>query len=424
MLIGIVGPKNSGKDTIADFLCLQYDFHKESFAAPLKEICKQMFLLDNGQLTDHELKETIDERWGMRPREMFQKFGTDIIRTHFGADFWIRHMEMRIILKPRNRVVVSDVRFENEANWVKRNGGILVRVRDTTSLSNNNLDQHSSETEQLGIQEDVLIENNKDAGVNDLYRKLIHQIIPLVNSHTTREYRSQNVVSKVHKGWTPFLDKHVDQLDDIMEHVRKDASKRIVYPFPENILRCLWFFPPEETRLVLLGQDPYIGQEVVQGQEVPQASGLSFSVPKSHHHIPPSLQNIFKELVACFPQYKKPSHGCLLRWAIEEKILLLNASLTVIKGNSNSHEEYWSDFTDQLISFLSETHPGTIFLLMGKFAANKAALIDQRKHKVFTTVHPSPLSASRGFFGCRVFQKINEHLASTSQIPIRWLEDD
>lgn len=421
MLLGIVGKKNSGKDTLSDYLCKHHGFYKDSFAAPLKDICKRMFLLDEKQLEDHTLKETMDERWGLSPREMFQKFGTDFVRSNFGSDFWIRHLEKRMLTRKDDLVVISDVRFENEANWIQKNGGILIRVQpigeESTPSHHQHEDQHASETEQAGIREDVLVENDKSRGLDHFYDKIESHVIPIIRSMHTDPFQMENVVCKVNHGWDPFLSKHKEELSKILEQVRKDSERKQVYPHPENILRCLWYFPPEETRLVILGQDPYIGEE----NGVPQACGLSFSVPKSHKHVPPSLQNIYKEILACYPKLCKPSHGCLLRWATEEKILLLNASLTVIKGDSNSHEEHWTDFTDNLIRFISDANKGTIFLLMGRFAGSKAALIDQKKHKVFLTVHPSPLSASRGFFGCGVFKKIDEHLISSFQPPIHWM---
>jgi uracil-DNA glycosylase len=169
-----------------------------------------------------------------------------------------------------------------------------------------------------------------------------------------------------------------------------------------------------------MGQDPYIGYEIINNIKIPQACGLSFSVPKSHKKIPPSLQNIFKEIKNCYPDYEIPKHGSLKRWVKKEKILLLNAALTVIEGKSNSHAELWTSFTDKLIKYISEKNNKTIFLLMGNFAIKKEYLIDTKKHKVFRTVHPSPLSANRGFFGCNIFKIINEYLIENNQEPINW----
>jgi len=178
VIIGIIGPKNSGKDTIADYLCLQHDFHKEAFAAPVKDICEKMFLLDKAQLTDHELKEKVDERWGLTPRQMYQQVGTDIARNHFGDGFWVKHLNLRIKESSYNKIVISDVRFKNEAKWVKDNSGILVRVIDPSLVSS---DTHSSETEQESITEDILILNDKNLGVNSLFMTIEKLVIPIIN---------------------------------------------------------------------------------------------------------------------------------------------------------------------------------------------------------------------------------------------------
>jgi len=117
-----------------------------------------------------------------------------------------------------------------------------------------------------------------------------------------------------------------------------------------------------------------------------------------------------KEIKNCYPNYIIPKHGCLKKWAKEEKILLLNSVLTVEPNKSNSHKDLWLNFTNNLIKFININNENTIFLLMGAFAINKSNLIDTNKHKIFTTIHPSPLSAYRGFIGCNVFKLINEHL--------------
>ena len=171
---------------------------------------------------------------------------------------------------------------------------------------------------------------------------------------------------------------------------------------------------------MLLGQDPYINSEIIDKKKIPQACGLSFSVPKTHKKIPPSLQNIFKEIKNCYPGYIIPKDGSLIRWVKEENILLLNSALTVIEGKSNSHSLLWSDFTNKLIKFVSDKNEKTIFLLMGSFAINKSSLIDITKHKIFTCKHPSPLSAYKGFFGSNIFKKINDYLIENNIEIINW----
>ena len=226
-----------------------------------------------------------------------------------------------------------------------------------------------------------------------------------------------DILSKIDVGWLPFFEENKEQLDNILNKI--DFNNNI-FPNKENIFKALFYFPPEDIKLFIMGQDPYIGYEIINDIKIPQACGLSFSVPKSHKKIPPSLQNIFKEIKNCYPDYEIPKHGSLKRWVKEEKILLLNSALTVIEGASNSHAKLWTDFTNKLIKFISDKNEKTIFLLMGNFAINKKNLINEEKHKIFTTVHPSPLSASRGFFGCNIFKNINDYLIENNKEPINW----
>jgi len=222
------------------------------------------------------------------------------------------------------------------------------------------------------------------------------------------------MLENINSGWQECINNNLDNLNFIISRI--DFDNEIIYPRKEHIFRALFYFPPEEIKLVILGQDPYISEE----SNIPQACGLSFSVPKCHKKIPPSLKNIFKEIKNSYPEYIIPEHGSLERWIKEEKILLLNAALTVIKGKSNSHAKLWSSFTNNLIKFISEKNESTIFLLMGNFAINKSKLIDITKHKIFKTVHPSPLSAYNGFFNSNIFKEINNHLFKENKEIIKW----
>lgn len=161
ILVGLIGYKQSGKDTCADYLVEKYGFHKYAFAEPVKQVCKIMFQLDSQQLQDATQKEENDSRWDMTPRQMMQQVGTDMVRHYWGENFWVRCMEMRVGKEKKDRVVVSDVRFQNEADWIKQNHGILVRIVDSTQSIH--MDPHPSEVEQLSIQEDLLLSNKKDA---------------------------------------------------------------------------------------------------------------------------------------------------------------------------------------------------------------------------------------------------------------------
>ena len=226
-----------------------------------------------------------------------------------------------------------------------------------------------------------------------------------------------DILNNVNEGWLPFFENNSNELNEILSKIDFNET---IFPEKNNILKSLFYFPPEEIKLFIMGQDPYIGYEIINNVKVPQACGLSFSVPKSHKKIPPSLKNIFTEIKNCYPNYKIPNNGSLKRWAKKEKILLLNASLTVIEGKSNSHADLWNNFTDKLIKFISDRNNKTIFLLMGNFACKKEYLIDETKHKIFKTVHPSPFSVHKGFFGCNVFKNINDHLILNNEEVIKW----
>ncbi|MBE7177176.1 MAG: uracil-DNA glycosylase [Mucilaginibacter polytrichastri] len=184
-----------------------------------------------------------------------------------------------------------------------------------------------------------------------------------------------------------------------------------VFPPNADIFRAFEMTPFEQVKVVLLGQDPYHGPG--------QAHGLSFSVQQGVA-VPPSLQNMYKELSKDIPGFTIPKHGNLSHWA-EQGVLLLNASLTVRAHTAGSHQKKgWEQFTDTVIHTLSEKRSGLIFLLWGRFAQAKAALIDTQKHFILRAAHPSPLSAHNGFFGSGHFSKANEILEREGKTPIDW----
>jgi len=190
----------------------------------------------------------------------------------------------------------------------------------------------------------------------------------------------------------------------------KDAGNKI-YPKGSDIFNAFWKTPFSELKVVILGQDPYHGEN--------QAHGLSFSVQKGIT-IPPSLRNIYKELTTDIPGFVTPNHGNLTEWA-EQGVLLLNASLTVRAGTPGSHQKKgWEEFTDRVIKTISDKKQGIIFILWGAFAQAKAELIDQTKHYIIKSPHPSPFSADRGFFGSKPFSKTNEILVKEGQKAIDW----
>ena len=189
----------------------------------------------------------------------------------------------------------------------------------------------------------------------------------------------------------------------------KQAGKRIYPPGPE-IFAAFERTPFDTVRVVILGQDPYHGPG--------QAHGLCFSV-RPGVRVPPSLENIFKEIQRDLG-IPRPDHGCLTAWA-DRGVLLLNSVLTVEDGRAGSHQgKGWEGFTDAAIDALNRERKGLVFLLWGAYAQRKGQLIDGDRHCVLSSVHPSPLSAHRGFIGCGHFSAANRYLESRGQAPIDW----
>jgi len=183
-----------------------------------------------------------------------------------------------------------------------------------------------------------------------------------------------------------------------------------IYPPGNRIFAAFDYTPFSKVKVAILGQDPYHGDG--------QAHGLCFSVPDGIA-LPPSLVNIYKELSTdlCIPI---PKSGNLEKWA-KQGVLLLNATLTVRANQAGSHQHHgWENFTDEVIRQLSARHTGLVFILWGSYAQAKEALIDTSKHFILKSVHPSPLSVYRGFFGCRHFSKTNEMLIKEGKDPVDW----
>ncbi|MGN0903508.1 MAG: uracil-DNA glycosylase [Succinivibrio sp.] len=184
-----------------------------------------------------------------------------------------------------------------------------------------------------------------------------------------------------------------------------------VYPPEKQIFNAFVYTPLDKLKVVIIGQDPY--------HEKGQAMGLSFSVPVGVK-IPPSLVNIYKELETDIKGFVRPNHGNLIPWA-RQGVLLLNAVLTVTEGQADSHRNTgWMAFTDNVIKAINDSCSNIVFLLWGNSAIQKAKLIDKTRHLILTAAHPSPLSASRGFFGCHHFSRTNEFLSSRGIRPIDW----
>ena len=192
--------------------------------------------------------------------------------------------------------------------------------------------------------------------------------------------------------------------------VRQEYTQTTCYPPAKLIFNAFNLCPFDKTKVVIIGQDPY--------HELGQAQGLSFSVPDGVR-IPPSLVNIYKEIQDDLGIPVNPS-GDLTRWALQG-VLLLNATLTVREGQAGSHQRHgWEQFTDAVIRVLAQERTGLVFILWGSYAQSKAYMIDQRKHLVLKSVHPSPLSAHRGFFGNHQFSQTNAYLVKQGLTPIQW----
>jgi len=197
----------------------------------------------------------------------------------------------------------------------------------------------------------------------------------------------------------------------IREILKREYQTARIFPDMHNIFNALKLTSYEDTRVLLLGQDPYHGEG--------QAHGLAFSV-NPDIKIPPSLVNIYKELKTDIEGFEIPSHGFLEGWA-KQGVMLLNTSLTVRSGEANSHSKIgWSIFTDRIIELLDKREKPVVFLLWGGNARAKAALIKGKQHLVLQAAHPSPLSAYNGFFGCRHFSKTNKFLEENGFKPIDW----
>lgn len=218
---------------------------------------------------------------------------------------------------------------------------------------------------------------------------------------------------KIEETWKEALKDEFKQpyFKQIVEHIKTEKEQgKTIYPPGPLIFHAFDATPIDHVKVVILGQDPYHGPK--------QAHGLSFSVQKGVPP-PPSLVNIFKELHEDVGM-PLPNHGHLEKWA-QQGVLLLNASLTVRAGEPMSHSKIgWHHFTDSVIKRVSEEKEHVVFMLWGKFAQEKKALIDEKKHLILKAAHPSPLSAHNGFFGCRHFSKANTWLMKQGIDPIDW----
>ena len=220
-------------------------------------------------------------------------------------------------------------------------------------------------------------------------------------------------MAMIENDWLPNVSKEFSKpyYKELYQFITQEYSEQTVYPPAEDMFNAFHFTPLSKVKALILGQDPYHNQM--------QAHGLSFSVPLQQQEIPPSLQNIYKELhedCGCYI----PDNGYLKKWA-DQGVLLLNTVLTVRAHQANSHKgKGWEQFTDAIIRAVNEQGRPVVYLLWGKPAQSKIPMLTNPAHLVLTAPHPSPLSSYRGFFGCRHFSQANEFLTANGETPIDW----
>lgn len=224
-------------------------------------------------------------------------------------------------------------------------------------------------------------------------------------------------MAMISNDWLPALDQefHKAYYRDLFTFVKQEYNTHVIYPPADDIFNALHFTPLSEVKVLILGQDPYHNEH--------QAHGLSFSVLQDQKDIPPSLQNIYKELqddLGC----KIPNNGYLKKWA-DQGVLLLNTVLTVRAHQANSHQgRGWEQFTDAIIQAVNAQDRPIVYMLWGRPAQSKITMLTNPKHLILKAPHPSPLSAYRGFFGCRHFSQANAFLEKNGIAPIDWQIED
>ena len=235
-------------------------------------------------------------------------------------------------------------------------------------------------------------------------------------------YKLIDLISSLKTDWKDIIITVHDEIPKIDEFLStqylKYKSDNPILPDPFLIFNAFNHFNFNQLKVIIIGQDPYINIHTINGKELPEAHGLSFSV-REGIPIPPSLKNIFIELcddIGC----KMPTSGDLTKWA-DQGVLLLNSALTVIHKKSNSHADIWKTFTDNIIKYISDNTKDVVFILWGNYAKNKAKLIDKKKHPILMASHPSPLSANRGgWFGNKHFSTCNNILIELKHDPVDW----
>lgn len=224
-------------------------------------------------------------------------------------------------------------------------------------------------------------------------------------------------MAMISNDWLPALKEEFgkEYYKNLFTFVKEEYSTHVIYPPSDDIFNALHLTPLSEVKVLILGQDPYHNEH--------QAHGLSFSVLPEQKDIPPSLQNIYKELqddLGC----KIPNNGYLKKWA-DQGVLLLNTVLTVRAHQANSHQgKGWENFTDAIIQKVNEQDRPIVYMLWGRPAQSKIKMLNNPRHLILTAPHPSPLSAYRGFFGCKHFSQANDFLVKNGVEPIDWQIED
>jgi uracil-DNA glycosylase len=219
---------------------------------------------------------------------------------------------------------------------------------------------------------------------------------------------------KIDQSWKEVLidEFNAEYFEKLSNYIKKRYKEGVVYPPANKIFNAFNLCPFDKVKVVILGQDPYHGPN--------QAHGLSFSIEKEGQRLQPSLQNIYKEIESDLGIKKPATNGNLTQWA-EQGVFLLNAILTVEASKPASHQNIgWEQFTDAVIKTISDKKEHVVFILWGAYAQKKGEIIDQSKHLVIKSPHPSPFSADRGFFGSKPFSKTNKYLEEHGLEPINW----
>jgi uracil-DNA glycosylase len=217
----------------------------------------------------------------------------------------------------------------------------------------------------------------------------------------------------IEPSWKELLEEYFEtpEFENLVSFVKNEYQTKTIFPAPNKIFEAFWQTPLEKVKVIILGQDPYHGDN--------QAHGLSFSVPV-RVKVPPSLQNIYKEIEKELNIKKDFTSGNLENWA-KQGVFLLNSVLTVEKGKPASHQKIgWENFTDFVIQKLSDEKENLVFMFWGSFAKSKKVFINEDNHLILTAAHPSPFSAHNGFFGCNHFSKCNQFLAEKNLGIINW----